>query len=248
MTLQLILSVPPQQSSASFRSASMLVSGVTEVLVSDGMPVWDQVLHRTCQERLEDGKVGTMWQVNLHGDRQLMVKYGKIGRNLTMSCAIFMYTGGLGYHTVLQYAIGTTINEYNYTLKPLVYPSYSALYDVQMSPFYELAYIAHCICGYFIYSITSGSCGLAALFATHACGQIDIIMARLKDLVDDKFATDESTQDDWLKAIVQHHLQILQFSARMQTILQEVCLVEFIGSTFLICLLEYYCLTVRRQI
>ena len=36
-----------------------------------------------------------------------------------------------------------------------------------------------------------------------------------------------------------------RFSATVQEVLQELCFLECIGSTFLICLLEYYCITVR---
>ncbi|KOC59819.1 Spatacsin [Habropoda laboriosa] len=173
-------------------------------------------------------------------DREMMLKYGQMGRNLTIICAIFMYTGGTIYHTVMQFATGTYVDEYNRTIKPLVYPTYSALFDVQTSPIYELVYFVHCMCGYVIYSITAGACGLAALFATHACGQIDIVMSRLGDLVNSKESSD---LDKRLIEIVEHHLRILRFSAIVQTVLQEVCFLEFIGSTLLICLLEYYCIT-----
>lgn len=84
-----------------------------------------------------------------------MLKYGQVGRNLTIICAVFMYTGGAIYHTILQYKIGTFIDEYNHTIKPLVYPTYSGLFNVQKSPIYELIYVLHCICGYIMYSITA---------------------------------------------------------------------------------------------
>ncbi|CAK9804302.1 Odorant receptor 4 [Anthophora quadrimaculata] len=179
-------------------------------------------------------------QVEPCKDREMMLKYGRMGRNLTIICALFMYTGGTIYHTILQFATETFVGEHNRTIKPLVYPTYSALFDVQTSPTYELVYLVHCMCGYVIYSITAGACGLAALFATHACGQIDIVMSRLGDLVNGKESSDLNKR---LIKIVEHHLRILRFSATVQTVLQEVCFVEFVGSTFIICLLEYYCIT-----
>lgn len=36
-----------------------------------------------------------------------------------------------------------------------------------------------------------------------------------------------------------------RFSESIEMALQELCFLECIGSTFLICLLEYYCITVR---
>lgn len=152
-----------------------------------------------------------MWQVELHADREMMIKYGKMGRNLTIICAAFMYTGGTIYHSVLQYAMGTFTDQYNRTIKPLVYPTYSALYDVQSEPIYELVYVVHFMCGYVIYSVTAGACGLAALFATHACGQVGIVKYRLNDLIDGKYAKGITDLDTRLIEIVEHHLRILRY-------------------------------------
>ena len=140
----------------------------------------------------------------------MMLKYGRVGRNLAIICIVFMYTGGTIYHSILQYAIGTFIDEHNRTIKPLVYPTYTALYDVQSSPIYEVVYILHCMCGYVIYSITAGACGLAALFITHACGQIDIVISRLNDLVHGKRNKATSNPNARLIEIVEHHLRILR--------------------------------------
>ncbi|KAG6804492.1 odorant receptor 4-like [Apis mellifera caucasica] len=182
-------------------------------------------------------------QVELHEDRKVMLKYGQIGRNLTIICAVFIYTGGSIFHTILQYKIGTFIDEHNRTIKPVVYPTYNALFDVQKSPIYELVYLLHSICGYIMYSVTAGSCGLTALFATHACGQIDIVIARLNDLIHGKYTKNTFNLNTRLVKIVKHHLRILRFSESIEMALQELCFLECIGSTFLICLLEYYCIT-----
>lgn len=134
-----------------------------------------------------------------------------MGRNLTIICAVFMYTGGTIYHSILQYAIGTFVDERNRTIKPLVYPTYSALYDVQSSPIYDLVYVIHCMCGYVMYSITAGACGLAALFATHTCGQIDIIISRLNDLVRGEYMKETLNLNARLIEIVERHLRILRY-------------------------------------
>ncbi|XP_076642132.1 odorant receptor 4-like [Halictus rubicundus] len=179
-------------------------------------------------------------QVEHREDRELMLKYGNVGRNLTILCLVFMYSGGFMYHTIMQYAIGTFVDEHNRTIKPLVYPTYSGLFDSQASPIYELVYAVHSVTGYVIYSITVGACGLAALFATHVCGQIDIMILRLQNLAQLEGNTDLHPK---LVRIVQHHIRTLRFSTVVGTLLQEVCFLEFIGSTFMICLLEYYTIT-----
>ncbi|KAG7198544.1 hypothetical protein KM043_005910 [Ampulex compressa] len=106
------------------------------------------------------------------------------------------------------------------------------------SPVYELVFFAHFLCGYVSHALACGVCGIAALFASHACGQIDVLISRLEQLVEQQ-SDDISIQ---IALLVQKHLSVLKFSAIVEEILREVCLVEFVGSTFMICLLEYYCL------
>ncbi|XP_076224771.1 odorant receptor 4-like isoform X2 [Nomia melanderi] len=139
-----------------------------------------------------------------------------------------------------EFAGGTSVDERNRTIKPLVYPTYSGMYNPQESPVYEMVYTVHCMCGYVIYSVTVGACGLAATFASHICGQIDVMILRLKNLVD---LENKTERDQRLIQIVEHHIRTLRFSATVETLLQEVCFLEFVGSIFLICLLEYYILT-----
>lgn len=140
-----------------------------------------------------------------------MLKYAKTGRNLTMMCATFMYTGGVIYHTILPFSGPRMTDVSNRTLKPLVYPSYSVLYDVQKSPIYEFVYLAHCMCGYVIYSVTTGACSLAAIFAMHICGQIEIISSLIDDLVDGrKYNESRTCAGQRLAVIVKHHLHVIR--------------------------------------
>ncbi|XP_071862837.1 odorant receptor 4 [Bombus fervidus] len=223
------------------------LSGLLSFCCTSLMKYWALTLRKP---RIK-GCIEQVWidweQVELHKDREIMLKYGRVGRNLTIICAVFMYTGGTIYHSILQYAIGTFVDEHNRTIKPLVYPTYSALYDVQSSPIYDLVYVIHCMCGYVMYSITAGACGLAALFATHTCGQIDIIISRLNDLVHGEYMKETLNLNARLIEIVERHLRILRFSTAVEMVLQEVCFLEFIGSTCMICLLEYYCITDWEQ-
>ncbi|XP_017880491.1 odorant receptor 49a-like [Ceratina calcarata] len=186
-------------------------------------------------------------QIEFPRDRELMLKYGQVGRNLTVLSAVFMYSGGIFYYTILQYAIGTFIDEHNRTIRPVIYPTYSVLFDVQTSPIYEIVYTMHCMCGYMMYSTTAGTCGLAALFATHACGQIDVVASHLSDLVHSEHNEKTSTLDRRFVQIIEHHLRILRFSAAIDFMLREICLVQLVSSTCIICLLEYYCLTDWEQ-
>lgn len=122
-----------------------------------------------------------------------------------------MYTGGVIYHTILPFSGPRMTDVSNRTLKPLVYPSYSVLYDVQKSPIYEFVYLAHCLCGYVIYSVTAGACSLAAIFAMHICGQIEIISSLIDDLVDGrKYNESRTCAGQRLAVIVKHHLRVIR--------------------------------------
>lgn len=61
-----------------------------------------------------------------------------------------------------------------------------------------------------MYSVTTGSCGLAAIFVTHACGQIDIIASRLEDLSRGKNFEQSSDVNQRIAAIVSGHVRILR--------------------------------------
>ena len=147
----------------------------------------------------------------------LMLKYGKIGRDLTIYSAVFMYGSEMLYITIMQYALGSMLKENNRTTRVLVYPTYSGLLDVQKSPIYEIVYVLQCMCTLLFNSVTVSCCGLAALFATHACGQIDIIMSQLDDLVDGKFAKKNSNPDTRLTEIVKHHIKILKYVGEVKS-------------------------------
>ncbi|XP_033302284.1 odorant receptor 22c-like isoform X1 [Bombus bifarius] len=211
------------------------------------MKYWALILHKPnieyCIEQIQ-----TDWkQVEFPRNRLLMLKYGKIGRDLTIYSAAFMYTALVCYVTIMQYAMGMSLKENNRTIRVLVYPTYSGFFDAQKSPIYEIVYVLQCMCTFVFNSVTVGCCALAALFATHACGQLDVVISQLNDLADGKFAKKNSNPSTRLIEIVEHHIKILKFSAMIESVLQEVCFFEFVGSTFVICLLEYYCITDWQQ-
>ncbi|XP_012063215.1 PREDICTED: odorant receptor 13a-like [Atta cephalotes] len=55
-----------------------------------------------------------------------------------------------------------------------------------------------------VYPIYTGACGLAALFVTHACGQIQVIMSRLENLLNDE----NSNIHQQIAIIVKDHVRI----------------------------------------
>ncbi|XP_033301938.1 uncharacterized protein LOC117206570 [Bombus bifarius] len=161
-------------------------------------------------------QVQTDWkQVEFQRNRMLMLKYGKIGRDLTIYSAVFMYSSEMCYITIMQYAMASVLRENNRTTRVLVYPTYSGFFDAQKSPIYEIVYVLQCMCTLLFNSVTVACCGLAALFATHACGQIDVVISQLNDLVDGKFAKKNSKTDTRLIEIVENHIKILKYVGKI---------------------------------
>jgi len=134
-----------------------------------------------------------------------MLKYATISRNLTIISASFMYTGGIIYYMILSPLFSENKID-NQTVRPLVFPIYSKIRHSQISPIYEIVYVAHCICGYTAYSITVGTCGMAALFVTHACGQIQMIVSELENLL----KAESSNIHQRIAVIVKDHVRVIR--------------------------------------
>ncbi|XP_032669637.1 odorant receptor 4-like isoform X2 [Odontomachus brunneus] len=191
---------------------------------------------RQCIEHVKND----WWQVKLKSDRKLMLKYAGTGRKLSIISTSSMYIAGFIYHLVLPFCTEHKIG--NQTIRPLVYPTYSQFTQTQVSPIYEIVYLAHCMCGYTMYTVTAGSCGLAAIFASHACGQIGVIASRLNDLSQGKHYEQTMDINQRIATIVKSHVRVLRFAILVDEILQEVCLLEFASSIFTMCLPEYFCI------
>ncbi|XP_011058393.1 PREDICTED: uncharacterized protein LOC105148385 [Acromyrmex echinatior] len=116
-----------------------------------------------------------------------MIKSAKIGRRLVTLCAIFMYGSGLSFRLILPFAKGKIITPQNVTIRPLPCPAYFIFFDVQVSPIYELIFVIQILSGIITYSITTGLCGLAAVFVMHICGQLKILMSLMRNFVKEKW-------------------------------------------------------------
>ncbi|XP_018364301.1 PREDICTED: odorant receptor 4-like [Trachymyrmex cornetzi] len=193
-------------------------------------------IHR-CVEHMR-----TDWRTTTEiGDRQVMLKYAKVGRFVAGLCAIFMH-GGVFSHTVLQGATPKfeCIGNVSVKVRVLLCPSYSKFVDTTQSPAGEIALALQIISSIVVNSITVGACSLAAVFAMHACGQLNVLMRWLNQLNDRK---QQKTVQHRMAIIVEHHLRVLSFVARMEALLNQICFVELLGCTFNLCMAGYYVIT-----
>lgn len=156
-----------------------------------------------CVEHVESD-----WRVVRHQDhRKMMLRNALVGRRLTTLCVIFLYSGGMSYHAIMPLFAETKTNDSS-TSRPLVYPGYDLYVDSQASPAYEIIFSLHCLSAVIQYSVTTAACSLAAIFTTHACGQVQILMTLLDDLVNGKRT--KGTIEKRLNLIAKHHVRVLR--------------------------------------
>ncbi|XP_071641261.1 odorant receptor 43a-like isoform X2 [Temnothorax longispinosus] len=181
------------------------------------------------------------WINTLHyGDRIIMIRSAKFGRRLVTICAFFMYGGAVFFYLALPFSVGKiTESDGNLTYRPLVYPVARAIVDVRYSPVSEIFFWMQCLSGFLAHSITATGCSLAAVFAMHAYGRIEILIRWIEHLLNERKDLCD-TMDERLAMIVEQHVRVLRFIALTNKILREISVVEVVQCTVSMCLLGYY--------
>ncbi|XP_051162871.1 uncharacterized protein LOC127282581 [Leptopilina boulardi] len=177
-------------------------------------------------------------KIELH--RQVMLKNARYGRYLIIICAIFMYFGGFGYHLVRPLLSEKIITEMNQTVYPYPAPIYGKILNTGQSPYYELIFITLLIADFVLFSATVVSFSFASVLTLHACGQLEIITLYLNDLVNDDLEETKNSPHKRLIIIVNSHLTILRFVNQLESLLNEICLIEVVGCSVNMCLVGYY--------
>ncbi|XP_043282237.1 odorant receptor 67c-like [Venturia canescens] len=198
--------------------------------------IFHSELIKSCIEYIE----ADWMEIVSENDRKIMMRSVNLGIDVTVVCGAFMYGGGIMYNVVLPLSQGAYTNEFNETLRPLVYPGYDLFVDSQKSPTYNIIFYTNCISAWVTYTITTAACNLAAVFVAHTSGRIDIMVSRLDTLFDDVNETSNTVQSR-LGFIVKSHVRILRLTAMIETVLREICLVEVAASIIVVCLIEFYC-------
>lgn len=108
------------------------------------------------------------------------------------------------------------------TVRVLPYPIYGLLSKLD----YVTLLLVQFVAGFVLYTITIASCSLAAVFANHICGQLEIVMSLLRDFVRDDeekpriyaiadgAAAVVRSRSDRFAEIVQRHLRALKYYKR----------------------------------
>ncbi|XP_063995661.1 uncharacterized protein LOC135173017 [Diachasmimorpha longicaudata] len=178
-------------------------------------------------------------QLAREDDRQIMIKNLDFSRKITIICGIFMYSGGLSYHSIMQVWSGNKINDLNKTIRPLVYPGNDDFLDSQATPAYELIFTGQFIMAFICCTITTSSCNITATLVGHTLGQIQILRMRIKKIIDEDDTCHCDSQQR-IGAVIRAHVSVLRLTAEIEKVLRNMCLVEVFGSTFVMCAVEYY--------
>ncbi|XP_036147251.1 uncharacterized protein LOC105834980 [Monomorium pharaonis] len=179
---------------------------------------------RNCLARVKDD-----WQnVVSANSRNSMIDKARISRHLFILCSIFMYTAGVYYRIIVPLSRGKTVTKQNITIRHLPSPGYYILFNEQNSPAYELLFIIQVCAGFIKYTITVAICSLTALFVMHICGQLEILMILLDNLVN---KTEEKNLNKMLALVVEHQIKIRNFLQLVQNTLENASLLEIVGRT-----------------
>lgn len=145
-------------------------------------------------------------KIVLQKDYESMMSHARVGRTLAVMSVSFLYGAGMSYRTILPLTKGKLIVG-NLTIWPLACPSYFVLFDEQKSPAYELVFFGQFLAGFAVYSVACGVCGLATFLIMHACGQLEILMRMMRDIVDGKDDVDDTDPDTRIAEVIRHQIR-----------------------------------------
>ncbi|KAL6259113.1 hypothetical protein P5V15_009035 [Pogonomyrmex californicus] len=193
---------------------------------------------KECMRHLEED-----WRnVGDANDRRIMLDKARYGRFILICTTLFLFTSGFTYRLIQPIMRGKIVIG-NITIRPLVQGHYFIFFDPQQSPAYEIVSSMHMLTGIIIYIVTASVCGITALLTMHACGQLKMLAVWLENLANEDQWSKNRVVAQRLAAIVMHHVRIRKFLHQIQDVVGDMCFIEIIGSTLILCLLGYYVIT-----
>ncbi|XP_017795938.1 PREDICTED: uncharacterized protein LOC108577310 [Habropoda laboriosa] len=195
---------------------------------------------RGCVEHMQ-----TDWRiVTRPEDKQVMLKNARIGRYIAIFCAAFMQCGVLGYCVITAFTMQTVeVGNETRIVHLLPCAVYKKMIAVDTSPTNEIVLVSQFVSGFIVNSSVVGAFSLAAVFAAHACGQLSVLMMWIKEFVNRSRDSNKNVCFDKIGVVVEHHLRVLSFIARIESVMSEICFMELFKCTMDICVLSYYILT-----
>lgn len=142
-------------------------------------------------------------------DQGVMLQYAKIGRFVAGFCAVFMQSGTFLFTVAkAMTSVPVVIGNDTASMHPMTCPIYSKFIDTRFSPANEIMLAVQLVSCFIVNSVAVGACSLAAVFAMHAYGQLNMLFSWLNELVNGDKGNEFAEQR--LAAIVEHHLRVLR--------------------------------------
>lgn len=153
----------------------------------------------------------TDWQlIQRSDDREIMLQYAKFGRLISGICGLIMQGSTMLFSIARSTKTVTiVIDNQTLTMYPVTCPPYQKFIDARFSPTNEIVLVVQFLSTFVASASTAGICSLAAVLATHACGQLNVLYKRLDELDDEKGS---NSAEQKITAIVEHHLRILRYA------------------------------------
>ncbi|XP_015431116.1 PREDICTED: odorant receptor 82a-like [Dufourea novaeangliae] len=189
--------------------------------------------------------MGTDWRIITRTkDQQIMMKNAKFGRYVSAFCAACMQGGVLSYCVVSALTMRVVqVGNETRTVHVLPCSVYKKLLNVDNSPMNEIVLVSQFLSAFIVNSSAVGAFSLAAVFAAHACGQLDVLMIWITEFVNDSRRQRKNACLNKIGVLVEHHLRVLSFISRIEDVMTRICFMEMFKCTLDICMLGYYILT-----
>ncbi|XP_025986775.1 odorant receptor 4-like isoform X2 [Solenopsis invicta] len=200
------------------------------------------LLYQKDQIRKSIKHIETDWRMaKRQCDQEMMLKNARAGRIIAGVCVLFMQGGVFTFNVARgTSSILVAMGNETVAMGRLPCPSFNKIVDTRFTPVFEIVFTLQLLSALVVNNTTVGACGLAAVFAMHACGQLSVVISRFEELVEEK---QHDVIEKKLANLVEHHLRTLRFLSRMEIIMRQVCFVELTGCTFNLCMLGYYAIT-----
>ncbi|KAG5331748.1 OR4 protein, partial [Acromyrmex charruanus] len=198
--------------------------------------LWHQDRLRFCIDY-----VANDWRYAIIEDRDIMLANARLGRTFGITSVVFMFSCGTMYY-LQPIVTPNLVNEDNVTVRSHPSACEFLVFDSKVSPVYEIVYFLQVLSGLTAYSAFCGICSLMANFVAHVCGQCDVLISLLEELVDGGKRNSGSI-DNRIALIITRHLHLLRFVSHVRNLFTEICLVEFMNASCNICLLGYIIIT-----
>ncbi|KAK0173655.1 hypothetical protein PV328_006821 [Microctonus aethiopoides] len=201
--------------------------------------IYRQKAIKNCIEKIEEH----WYQIVNEEDLAIMIKNMEMGKRMTTLCGSFMYCGGVLHQIMIPFLPGSIVSIANNSSRRfLIYPVYDIMFNDQVTPVYEIMYIIHIIAGMIVCTITIGSCHLSILFTTHISGQNQIMILKLKNLINTE-DIEEQNVNRRMAEIIKFHRDLIKFPSDVEKALREICMIAtlealfqaFIGNFFIFC-------------